>query len=71
MFRSGHETMTDKEKWMAETLKKVEDLYYEACDHNLVRVSSGLGMVEDIILHEQKLLKEDKDHTLETLTADY
>ena len=51
--------------------KESRRLYYEACDHDLVRVSSGLGMVEDIILHEQKLLKEDKDHTLETFTADY
>lgn len=46
--------MTEKEKWMEDTLKKIENLYYEACDHKLNRVSSALGMVEDMIMHEQK-----------------
>jgi hypothetical protein len=71
MFRSGYE-MTDKEKWMKDTLKKIEDLYYESCDHKLNRVSSALGMVEDTIMHEQKRLEEDtEDHALATFTAEY
>ena len=64
--------MTDKEKWMKDTLKKIEDLYYESCDHKLNTVSSALGMVEDTIMYEQKRLEEDtEDHALATFTADY
>ena len=64
--------MTDKEKWMKDTLKKIEDLYYESCDHKLNSVSSALGMVEDTIMHEQKRLEEDtEDHALATFTAEY
>jgi len=71
MFRSGYE-MTDKEKWLEKTLKKVEVLYYEACDHKLNHVSSALGMVEDTIMHEQKRLEEDtEDHALATFTEEY
>ena len=36
--------MTDKEKWMKDTLKKIEDLYYESCDHKLNSLSSALGI---------------------------
>jgi len=64
--------MTDKEEWMKNTLKKIEDLYYESCDHKLNTVSSALGMVEDTIMHEQKRLEEDtEDHTLATFTEEY
>ena len=57
---------------MADALKKVEDLYYQACDYKLHRVSSVLGMVEDTIMYEQKRLEEDtEDHALATFTADY
>ena len=64
--------MTDKEKWMKDTLKKIEDLYYESCDLKLNSVSSALGMVEDTIMHEQKRLEEDtEDHALATFTAEY
>jgi len=59
--------MTDKEKWLEKTLKKVEALYYEACDHKLNHVSSALGMVEDTIMHHQEWLKENtEDHETST-----
>ena len=64
--------MTDKEKWMKDTLKKIEDLYYESCDHKLNTVSSALGMVEDTIMHEQQKSEDDtEDHTLATFTEEY
>ena len=64
--------MTDKEKWLEETLEKVTNLYYEACDYKLDRVSSALGMVEDTIMHHQEWLKENtEDHATATFTADY
>jgi len=64
--------MTNKEKWMADTLKKVEDLYYQACDYKLHRVSSALGMVEDTIMHEQQKSEDDiEDHATAMFTADY
>jgi len=53
--------MTDKEKWMEDTLKKIESLYYEASEYKLSSVSSALGMVEDVIMHEQKRLEEEVD----------
>ena len=64
--------MTDKEKWMADALKKIEDLYYQACDYKLNRVSSALGMVEDTIMHEQQKSEDDtEDHALATFTEEY
>jgi len=57
---------------MADALKKIEDLYYQACDYKLNRVSSALGMVEDTIMHEQQKSEDDtEDHALATFTADY
>jgi len=57
---------------MADALKKIEDLYYQACDYKLNRVSSALGMVEDTIMHEQQKSEDDtEDHATAMFTADY